>query len=85
MQTFLPFPNPTQTARVLDDKRLGKQRVEALQIADCLLQNKASHWKHHPAVLMWSGYESYLVKVYISAIIHEWQNVRMFRNEKCQM
>ena len=32
MQTFLPSPNFTESARILDNKRLGKQRVEAKQI-----------------------------------------------------
>ena len=32
MQTFLPFPDFQQSAAVLDRVRLGKQRVEALQI-----------------------------------------------------
>ena len=32
MQTFLPYSNFHLTAEVLDRKRLGKQRVEALQI-----------------------------------------------------
>lgn len=32
MQTFLPYPSAERSARVLDTKRLGKQRVECLQI-----------------------------------------------------
>lgn len=32
MQTFLPYPSGRKSARVLDQKRLGKQRVECLQI-----------------------------------------------------
>jgi len=32
MQTFLPYPNFDASAAVLDDRRLGKQRVEAKQI-----------------------------------------------------
>lgn len=32
MQTFLPYPDFCGTALVLDRKRLGKQRVEALQV-----------------------------------------------------
>ncbi|CAM5346647.1 Cytoplasmic protein OS=Streptomyces chartreusis OX=1969 GN=CP983_00565 PE=4 SV=1 [Streptomyces chartreusis] len=31
MQTFLPHPDFRQTALLLDRRRLGKQRVEALQ------------------------------------------------------
>lgn len=40
MQTFLPFPNFTMTALVLDQKRLGKQRVECLQILKTLKQGE---------------------------------------------
>ena len=36
MQTFLPYPDFSKSARVLDNKRLGKQRVECLQILGAL-------------------------------------------------
>lgn len=36
MQTFLPYPDFNESARALDDKRLGKQRVECLQILQTL-------------------------------------------------
>lgn len=36
MQTFLPYPNFVVSARCLDDRRLGKQRVEAHQILDII-------------------------------------------------
>lgn len=36
MQTFMPYSDFTKVARCLDDKRLGKQRVEALQIYQTL-------------------------------------------------
>ena len=32
MQTFLPFADFAETAAVLDHRRLGKQRIEVLQI-----------------------------------------------------
>ena len=32
MQTFLPYPDFHESAKVLDMKRLGKQRVEVLQL-----------------------------------------------------
>jgi len=32
MNTFLPYPDFTKSAKVLDNKRLGKERVECLQI-----------------------------------------------------
>lgn len=36
MQTFLPYESFTQSAKCLDNKRLGKQRVECLQILNAL-------------------------------------------------
>ena len=38
MQTFLPYPDFERSAKVLDNKRLGKQRVEVLQILNVLLR-----------------------------------------------
>ena len=38
MQTFLPYPDFIASARVLDSKRLGKQRVEALQVLRGLIR-----------------------------------------------
>jgi len=82
MQTFLPYRDPKSSAKVLDNKRLGKQRVETVQILNTLLNptGKAG-WKNHPAVLMWAGYESYLVKIYLTSMIGEWK-YRGYRNIK---
>jgi pyrimidine dimer DNA glycosylase len=56
VQTFLPYPDFEQSARTLDRKRLGKQRVEVIQVVRAL--TRAGYgWAHHPAVLMWKGYE----------------------------
>jgi len=44
----------------LDNKRLGKQRVEAMQILQALEPNSTSRWRNHPAVKMWRGYEDAL-------------------------
>ena len=61
MQTFLPYADFRATARVLDQRRLGKQRVETLQILRGLTV-PGYGWRHHPAVKMWSGYEEALVR-----------------------
>ncbi|MEV4755653.1 MSMEG_6728 family protein [Micromonospora sp. NPDC049559] len=61
MQTFLPYPDFLGTARVLDQRRLGKQRVEALQVLRGLTWPRYG-WRHHPAVKMWAGYEEALVR-----------------------
>ena len=36
MQTFLPYPDFAKSAMCLDNKRLGKQRIECLQILKAL-------------------------------------------------
>ncbi|MBB5958176.1 hypothetical protein FHS29_004784 [Saccharothrix tamanrassetensis] len=61
MQTFLPHPDFAATARVLDKRRLGKQRVEAIQVLRGLVV-PGYGWRHHPAVKMWTGYEEALVR-----------------------
>jgi hypothetical protein len=59
MQTFLPYADFERTARILDLKRLGKQRVECIQVVRGLTRSDYG-WRHHPAVLMWKGYEEAL-------------------------
>lgn len=69
MQTFLPYPDFEKSASILDRERLGKQRVENLQILTALLEGKG--WIHHPATLMWKGYIPLLTQ-YHYAICDEW-------------
>lgn len=69
MQTFLPHVNFIESAECLDNKRLGKQRVEAWQIYQAL--TIGSRWKNHPAVLMWKNFEGYLL-LYGYTICREW-------------
>ena len=54
MQTFLPYPSFEDSAAALDPARLGKQRVETLQL---LRANTVPDygWRHHPAAKMWAG------------------------------
>jgi len=61
MQTFLPYPGFAASARVLDDRRLGKQRVETLQVLRALTVPDYG-WRHHPAAKMWTGYEEALTR-----------------------
>jgi hypothetical protein len=61
MQTFLPYAGFGQSARVLDGRRLGKQRVEAIQVLRALTV-AGYGWRHHPAAAMWAGYEEALVR-----------------------
>lgn len=77
MQTFLPYIGEyddslqlyEECAGLLDQKRLGKQRVENLQIMRSLFIGKG--WVNHPAVKMWRGHEWSLLK-YQYAICQEW-------------
>ena len=71
MQTFLPYTDFYQTAKVLDNKRLGKQRLEASQILDLVEGRVDNNWKHHPAVRMWSGYGDAL-RLYYNTMVKEW-------------
>ncbi len=59
MQTFLPYADFESSARALDRKRLGKQRVETIQVVRALTR-PGYGWAHHPAVLMWRGFEEAL-------------------------
>jgi hypothetical protein len=59
MQTFLPYPDFAASARALDVKRLGKQRVETIQVVRALTW-PGYGWANHPAVLMWKGFEEAL-------------------------
>jgi len=70
MQTFLPYENFVESAKVLDRQRLGKQRVETLQVMTALLTPDYG-WQNHPAVKMWRGHESTLLE-YQHAICNEW-------------
>lgn len=61
VQTFLPYPDFHATAAVLDPLRLGKQRVEAIQVLRALTV-PGYGWRHHPAAAMWAGYEEALTR-----------------------
>ncbi|MFC7715973.1 MSMEG_6728 family protein [Nonomuraea recticatena] len=61
MQTFLPYPDFVATSLILDPRRLGKQRVEAIQVLRGLTV-VGYGWRHHPAVAMWAGYEEALTR-----------------------
>lgn len=69
MQTFLPYEDFRQSAESLDNLRLGKQRVENLQIMQALLFGRG--WLYHPAVRMWRGYARALLN-YQEKICFEW-------------
>jgi pyrimidine dimer DNA glycosylase len=66
MQTFTPYADFEQALRTLDLKRLGKQRVEVIQIVRALTVPGYA-WSSHPAVLMWKGYEEALGRYGLTA------------------
>jgi hypothetical protein len=76
--TFLPYYSFTKSLQCLDDKRLGKQRVEAMQILNALEPGSASRWRNHPAVKMWKGWEKAL-HLYKDLAMIEWRD-RGFNN-----
>lgn len=61
MQTFVPYSNFTESAKVLDYKRLCKQVTEALQIHNVVV-GKSEGWKQHPAMQQWMGYADGILK-----------------------
>ena len=71
MQTFLPVADFADSARLLDSPRLGKQRVETLQILRAI-ELPDYGWANHPAVLMWRGRTPALV-AYGLAMARIWQ------------
>lgn len=65
MQTFVPYADFKNSANVLDRQRLGKQRVEVLQIMNSLT-GISGGWSNHPAVKMWRGHEAGLAAYGVS-------------------
>jgi hypothetical protein len=71
MQTFLPVADFEDGARLLDSPRLGKQRVETLQILRAL-ELPDYGWASHPVVRMWRGRTPALV-AYGLAMVRVWR------------
>ena len=71
MQTFLPVADFDESARLLDSPRLGKQRVETLQVLRAL-ELPDYGWVSHPVVRMWRGRTSALV-AYGLASVRVWR------------
>lgn len=71
MQTFLPYPSFIDSAKCLDYRRLGKQRVETKQIL-LALSDPTYGWQNHPIVKMWIGHIPALA-LYGYTICTEWK------------
>ena len=89
MQIFMPYGDKyfleesiIQTARCLDNKRLGCQRKEANQIID-VINGKYSSWKNHPAVKMIGPLYLSFLKLYKNIIMKVWEE-RGYKNIKLQ-
>jgi len=72
MQTFLPYADFAISAACLDRCRLGKQRIECLQILRALLR-ETEGWRNHPNVVRWRGHEGALA-TYTGVIMDEWES-----------
>jgi hypothetical protein len=67
MQVFLPYPDFKKSLECLDTKRLGKQRVEAWQIINAII-DPGYGWQSHPATKMFRANLSALVQYYNTSI-----------------
>jgi len=79
VNTFLPEPDYAASAAILDYRRLGKQRVETLQLIRANL-GLTKGWVNHPAAVMWRGYE-YALTEYGEAICEAW--IDLGYNDTC--
>ena len=79
MQTFLPYESFEKSAQTLDWRRLGKQRVEGMQIINAITGKTRKDgkpykgWINHPCSVMWKDYGPAL-KHYTNVFIQEWIN-----------
>jgi hypothetical protein len=82
LNTFLPYPEFDRAVECLDNRRLGKQRVEAWQILRIVQASpvpvQGTAWANSPAVRMWRGFPDALA-VYYNACLDEWAR-RGFKN-----
>lgn len=81
MQVFRPYVDWAKSAAVLDDKRLGKQRVECKQVLNVifrrlgLINDGLRGWLNHPIVLMYyNAGRPYIRDLvgFFSACVEEW-------------
>lgn len=84
MQIFLPYEDFKKSLRTLDNKRLGKQRVETYQIISAISRRPKldgtpyKGWLNHPCTVMWKNHLPAL-KQYLNYSIMEWIE-RGFKN-----
>lgn len=84
MQIFLPYSDMVESLQTLDNKRLGKQRVETYQIISAITRRPKldgtpyKGWLNHPCTVMWRNYVPAL-QYYLNISITEWI-LRGFKN-----
>jgi len=69
--TFILDQDLVASFKLLDDRRLGKQRVEAHQIINAI-EGKSKGWTSHPITKGWSKHVDAL-KVYFNLCVMEWE------------
>lgn len=63
MNTFLPYADFVKSGKSLDNKRLGKQRVEVLQMLNKINGiTRGRGWTNHPCTKMWQETPNALVE-----------------------
>lgn len=81
MQVFRPYVDWRRSAAVLDDRRLGKQRVECKQVLNVILRRLGlindglRGWLNHPIVLLYyNGGRPYISDLagFFNACVEEW-------------
>ena len=70
MQTFLPYSDFRKSVECFDRPRLGKQRVECLQLCNGIAGLSSLGWRNHPASKMWSNDLEALIQYGMTCCIH---------------
>lgn len=78
MNSFITDDDPKICAKNLDNKRLGKQRLECVQMLNAMNNPYNKGWINHPCTKMWTNHQLSL-KYYTNCMIDEWIS-RGFKN-----
>ena len=70
VNTFITSPSLEKCAKNLDNLRLGKQRVECIQLISFIENTNNKGFKNHPVLIMWKEHVTAL-KVYCNFMIRE--------------
>ena len=75
MQVFLPYKDYVKSAKVIDNKRLWKQILEADGIIR-IITGERTGYANHPVTKLWYDYPKQL-KQYRDILIEEWFSRRL--------